>query len=387
MYRNLPSYTESKSKQSQIDENLKLNADWQFQKNKFQSVFRFGYFNDKLNYTDSLAQIDSRSSVRTIIAETDNIYLVKQHRFNLGANFTSYQSNFVAYQTNRVLNKLAFFAAYKTVFLKQKMQYHLALRKEYTNLTLVPVTGNTGISYKAHHLVTLKINANKSFRQPTLNDLYWLPGGNPNLKPEQAYEIDGGVELHLKKNNYALLIEGTYFNKHTTNWIIWRPINSGIWSPQNITEVYSRGTETKSEFSYQKKQVNLKLIVNTAYTRATNQTSNSENDNSVGRQLTYTPRYTGQMSAYASYKKIVLLVTQNYTGYRFTTSDNSSWLNPYSVTNCKLSYSYQYHKTTFDTFLTVNNLFNNHYSIISNRPMPLRNLEVGLSMKFHNRSK
>lgn len=383
MFRNLPSYTESKSTQSQLDENLKLNADWQFQKNKFQSVLRVGYFTDKLNYADSLAQIESNNTVRTFITENDNTYRFKNHWFNVGVIGTSYQSDAIAYQENKSLNKFAFFVAYKTFLLKQKIQYSFALRKEFTNLTVVPITGNTGVLYKLHKLLAVKVNAHKSFRQPTLNDLYWQPGGNPNLKPEEAYEVEGGVDFNFKKNNYSLSFQGTYFNKHTTNWILWRPINSSIWSPQNIAEVYSRGTETKTELVYQKKDVLFKSMLNTAYTLATNRKSNLENDNSIDRQLIYTPRYTGQLTAYLTYKKIGIMYSHSYTGYRFTTVDNTSWLNPYFIGNLKLSYSYLFHQTNFDAFFSVNNLFNSKYTVVSNRPMPLRNFELGLSIRFN----
>ena len=153
-----------------------------------------------------------------------------------------------------------------------------------------------------------------------------------------------------------------------------------MWSPQNIAKVYSRGLETKTELAYQKKHTVLKLILNTAYTLSTNQQQKNSNDNSLGKQLAYTPRYTGQSSIYVSYKKINILFSQSYTGYRFTTADNNAWLMPYYMANVKASYSYQYKKTNFIFFGTINNLFNKNYSAVANRPMPLRNFEVGVSI-------
>ena len=56
-----------------------------------------------------------------------------------------------------------------------------------------------------------------------------------------------GLEFNYSKNNFRALVEATYFNRHTTNWIIWLPTTSSYWSPRNIVEVYSRGTETKTQ--------------------------------------------------------------------------------------------------------------------------------------------
>jgi vitamin B12 transporter len=381
-HRNLPSYTTVPSQQNQEDENLKLNADWNYSKRKIKSIIRLAFFKDALDYTDSLAGIYSKTNVRTLIGESDNTYTLKNHTFNIGANATSYRSDSITYDTTHTLTKLAFFAAYKLQAFQSKLNYNISIRKEFTNLTTVPFTGNTGIHYQIHHLIAAKINANSSFRQPTLNDLYWKPGGNPNLKPEQGYEIDGGLEFKYQHKKIAILFEGTYFNRHTTNWITWLPTANNYWSPQNIAEVYSRGTETKTELAFRQHDFFFKLMVNTSYVLSTNTKSKSENDNSVGRQLTYTPRYAGNMGIYITYKKASLLINQTYTGYRFVSTDNTTWLNPYYTANIKVSYQYTVKKMSFEFFLSINNVLNKNYAVVSNRPMPLRNFEAGIVLKY-----
>jgi len=387
MDRNLPSYSSAVSKQKQLDENLKLSADWNYNKRKLNSTIRFGYFNDQLNYTDSIAQIYSETSIKTIIAESDNISKHKNHTFNFGINFTSHQSETKNYNETHGLKKIALFAAYKLNLLNSKFTYNFAARKETTNQTEIPFTGNTGIHYQLTKLIATKINANTSYRQPTLNDLYWNPGGNKNLKPEESYEIDGGIELNYNKNNFTLLFEATYFNRHTTNWIIWLPTDNAYWSPKNIAEVYSRGTETKTELRYNKKDFQIKLILNTSYVLSSNEKSKNENDNSTGKQLIYTPRYTGQSSISISYQKLNFIFNNTYTGYRFTSTDNTNWLNPYYIANIKCSYPYSFNTINMELFCAVNNLFNKNYAVVLNRPMPLRNYEIGMRINYHKNKK
>lgn len=400
--RNLPSYTTFPSKQSQLDENIKLNADWNYTKRNLNSTIRLGYFNDKLNYTDSIANIFSKSTIKTFIGESDNTYTHHNHKLNFGINYTQYKSDhfdrvplrnplipdLIGYKVNsHELDKFSLFAAYKLSLLNSKLNYNLAIRKEFTNQTEIPFTGNTGIHYQLLKQLAAKINANTSFRQPTLNDMYWNPGGNPNLKPEEGYDIDGGLEFNYSKNNFRALFEATYFNRYTTNWIIWLPTNNTYWSPRNIAEVYSRGTETKTELSYAKKDLLLKIIINTSYVLSTNQVKINENDNSVGKQLIYTPRYSGQASFLMKCKNISLLFNNNYTGYRFTSTDNTSWLNPYYIANLKCSYSYSFSTINMELFCSINNVFNKNYVVVSNRPMPLRNYEAGLCMNYHKLKK
>jgi iron complex outermembrane receptor protein len=397
--RNLPSYSTAISKQNQQDENLRLSADWNYSKRRLNSTLRAAYFNDKLNYNDSLANIYSKSTTNTFIGESDNVYVYKNHKLNFGINYTQYKSNlydkkpgsYTVLNADTIirheLDKMALFAAYQLSLFGNKLNYNLSVRKEFTNQTGIPFTGNTGIRYQLLKWIALKANANKAYRQPTLNDLYWPQSGNPNLKPEEGYEVDGGIETKLSKKNLSFLFEATYFNRHTTNWIIWLPGNNGLWSPRNIAEVYSRGTETKTELTYAQQYLRIKLIINTAYVLSTNQKSLNENDNSVGRQLTYTPRYTGQASLVVSYQKFVFLFNQSYTGYRFTATDNTSWLYPYYLANAKVSYGYSFSTVDVELFAGINNVFNKNYMVVTRRPMPLRNFEAGIALHYTQKKK
>ena len=381
-FRNLPSYSALVSKQTQADENIKINVDWNYRKNQLKSIVRLGYFNDVINYTDSTASIFSKSTVNTWVGESDNSYRIKKDVVNFTVNAANYSTHSGDYDGLKMLQKLAFILSYKGSVFKQRLLYNLSARKEYTNLTTIPITANMGVLYQPCKIVGFKLNANKSFRQPTLNDLYWKQGGNPLLKPEESYEVEGAIILQYGKNSSKISIEGTYFNKHTTNWIIWLPNSTSYWSPQNIAKVYSRGFETAIVYTYEQKKYLVKFNLNTAYILATNEQSKFENDNSVGKQLIYTPRYTGNANVSLATKKWSLLISQNYVGYRFTSSDNSSWLMPYYLTNCKVSYVLQAQQTTFTFFASVNNMFNKNYAVVDNRYMPLRNAELGISIGF-----
>lgn len=392
-FRNLPSYSALVSKQHQEDKNLKLSGDWTYTKQRLSAVLRLAHFNDALNYIDSIASIFSNSTIKTTIIESDNRYNYGLHSFNIGANYTHYQSNLHSISGNiddtykHYLEKLAFFAAYKLRLFQSKLTINLAIRKEFTSQTEIPFTGNAGLNYRLTNHITLKANANTAYRQPTLNDLYWTPGGNLNLKPEESYEADGGIEVKLSKDHFSLLMEVTYFNRHTTNWIIWLPTAGGYPSPKNIAEVYSRGTETKTELSYSKKDFMAKLVIHSSYVLSTSEKAISENDNSLDRQLIYTPRYNGQATLLLNYKSVSVLFNQNYTGYRFTSTDNTSWLNPYYLANMKVSYHYSFKSVRAEFFGTINNLFNKNYMVVANRPMPLRNYEAGITLQYSKKNK
>lgn len=385
--RNLPIYTGIISQRNQQDQNLKANIDWNYSRNNLNNTLRFGFLNDKIIYNDSAIQLQSTNQLNTFIAESDNYYTIQNHRFNFGINYTTYHVYVSENIPQTSLNKLALYAAYQVRFLKDKMKYHLSIRKEFSEPFQIPFTGNTGLLFEMNKIINLKINGGKSFRQPTLNDLYWNPGGNINLKPEEAYDFDGGIEFHYSKNNYHINIEATYFNRHTNNWIIWLPSENGYWSPSNLAKVYSRGTETSSEIRWVKKDFGVTLKISTSYVLSTNEATTNINDKSEGRQLIYTPRYTGNGNLQFSYKRFSILYSQGYTGYRFTATDNSSWLPPYSIGNIKLSYGYRMKNLDAEFYFNINNLLNKNYMIVKNTPMPMRNVEGGITLHYHKKNK
>ena len=43
--------------------------------------------------------------------------------------------------------------------------------------------------------VMVKASVSRNYRFPTLNDLYFLPGGNPDLKKEHGFTYDAGLSF------------------------------------------------------------------------------------------------------------------------------------------------------------------------------------------------
>ena len=380
--RNIPNFTQQISKKYQLDQSLRFNADWEIKKQKLNSVFRMAYFNDVLNYSDSIAAIYSKSKVHTFIMESDNNYKLKQGTIHFGVNNSLYQTDTENYDTIHKLNKLAFFAGYNISLLKSKLNYSIFLRQEFTNQIVIPYTGNSGLTYNLNKHFLAKINISKSYRQPSLNDLYWKQGGNINLKPEDSKEIEGGMVSQFTFNRTKLQVEVTYFDRLTNNWIIWLPGDNGYWTPRNLLQVHSRGTETKTTLTYLKNKLFLKLDLSTSYILSTNTKNINVNDNSKDRQLIYSPRYAGYATFLIQYKKLTIYYNYNYTGYRFTSTDNTSWLMPYHISNLKIATNFNFEKTKLVIFGACNNLANKNYVVVKNSPMPLRNFEFGLSFQF-----
>jgi len=97
----------------------------------------------------------------------------------------------------------------------------------------------------------LRASYGKSFRAPTLNDLYFTDSygdiGNPNLQPEHAEEYEGGIEQSLGTGNS---LKFTAFNRRISDLIIWQPLPSNpfAFTPKNLGRARVTGTETELHF-------------------------------------------------------------------------------------------------------------------------------------------
>jgi iron complex outermembrane receptor protein len=225
-----------------------------------------------------------------------------------------------------------------------------------------------GASFALARWLTLRANAQHTFRDPTLNELYYFPGGNADLNPERGWTEDAGYTLNIKYKKWSMHHDLSVYNRNIHDWILW--IGGAIWTPHNISEVHSRGVETENNITYTTGQWQLHLGVNTAYVLATTVHSYIYNDGSSGKQIPYTPRYNGQLNVGVSYRNITVNYNHTYTGYRFTTSDESYYLLPYQTGNVQLSARLRYDGRTLQLSGQCNNIWNEKYQVVALRPMP-----------------
>jgi vitamin B12 transporter len=231
-------------------------------------------------------------------------------------------------------------------------------------------------AYQLTGWLALRANVQYTYRAPTLNELYFFPGGNAGLKPERGWNGDAGYTVKVKPGRFTFYHDVSVFTRDIHDWILW--IGGAVWTPHNIAEVHSRGVETENYATYTIGDWKLHLGVNTASVLATTVSSYIFNDGSVGRQIPYTPRYNGQANIGFSYKQLSVNYNQTYTGYRFTTSDESEYIPPYTTGNLQLMYKAAVHGHGLLFTGQCNNIWNGHYEVVAYRPMPGANWLLGV---------
>ena len=228
--------------------------------------------------------------------------------------------------------------------------------------------------FQENQKLILGLNIGKNQHFPTLNDLYWQPGGNSNLKNENGYFIDCFINSFINKKSYNFELLISPFASIINNWIIWQPSEFHYWTAQNIKKVFSRGVELNIKI-LKKGKITHKFTANHAFTLST--------DRNLSKQLIYVPKNTGFIFYQMIFRKFSYHFSINFTDKRFTNSSNNSFILPaFWLLNSSISKSFNIKKIKFNLEFNVNNILNFQYQSILYRPMPGRNYGLKISGNF-----
>jgi iron complex outermembrane receptor protein len=310
---------------------------------------------------------------------------IKNFIIKPGLDYTSDWVNSDSYNGNKTRKTLGAFSEFNYTPIKA-LKISLVLRQDMIDWKFLPFIPALGIEYKPFNDINLTVSANlcKNYAVPTLNDLYYEPLGNINLKPETDYATEGGIVYNLGRTDKGFFFETTvtgYYSK-MIDLIIWLPTTLGQYKPQNISEVNARGAELGLNLAWSLCRFRFSLNNAYNYCRSTNEKATSANDNSVGKQLIYTPENTLNSTLTVSRSGFYGSYIFSYIGKRFTTSDNTSYMPCYYLSNIIFGKNFYLKKFILSLQLHLNNLFNLDYQSIEDRPMPGRNYAITLKFNF-----
>lgn len=97
--------------------------------------------------------------------------------------------------------------------------------------------------------IRFNVNAERSFRQPTYTDLYYISPanmGNPSLKSEHSTLFSTGFDLTGKRKEFGI----SFFARESTDVIDWvRDTGESVWNVANHGSLMTNGVEMKFQFN------------------------------------------------------------------------------------------------------------------------------------------
>src|SRR5690606_33362836 len=281
----------SRAEEVQEDNQLRWVIDYRYFRGSGSLNVKGGWVKDYMLF--------NRSSTN----ETNLYFLSGEYEWNpmeglnskIGMRYTYIDGDLSSYSAGEERSELYSSTTYQPV---DRLSLSLNLRQSLYNGEWVPFTpslsGQVSVLKSEDRNLLLNAAISKSYKIPTLNDRFWIPGGNPKLDPEESLSWEAGLDYARKFRDKATLNAGlTYYRMNVDNRIIW--LRQGtIWSPSNIRSVINQGLEGRLEGSYALGNLQLKADVQYAYNQARNQTMINSNDRSFGKQLPYTPLHKMQ---------------------------------------------------------------------------------------------
>lgn len=264
---------------------------------------------------------------------------------------------------------------------KRWVSAQILLREDVIDGEFSPVQGLIGVEVKPTKWFFMKANVSRNFRAPTLNDHYWVPGGNQDLESESGFSWEAGLGVRFKKERFNLEATGTYFRSEIDNWIIWLPEGS-LWTPKNKRAVSVQGVEARLTLALSIGKVLFNLNGAYSYVSSTVKNAATETDASLGKQLIYVPHHQAKVNLSMNIHGLLVLYGYNYTGERFTTSDNEHLLEAFQFSYLSFGYSHKFANHAVGLNFTIENLFNKEYQTIAWRPMPGRSFLINLNYQF-----
>jgi vitamin B12 transporter len=371
-YRQISSAIGIESKgEHQTDEVLRLMGEWRHGKKKTFQHLRLAFIKDELNYIDTSIAINSLISVDSYKASYNfNHYFNYLLKISAQVNAGTDIANSTGIGSQQERNRQSVFLQFE-----QKSnwgyQYNIAVRQEVINGELTPIIPTIGVKYfltKNHHFA-INANAARNYKAPSLNELYWNPGGNPDLLSEIGFTSEMGLTYQYRKLSFGV---SPYYSL-IDNWIQWLPQENGIWTPINVKQVENKGIEIniKKVFKISNK-AKLNLHSGYNYVNSINKSSILTSDNSIGRQLIYVPKHTFNIVMKLELKKWSFAYNQTVTGKVFIDATNTTYMPYYAPADISISYSLKKGMKSTDIGIKISNLYNEDYQIMANRPLPGR---------------
>jgi len=367
------------SQDVQNDAAIRLSAHYQIERGTTLWQGQVGYLRDWLEFNGGTPIIGRRFIVKSQYEWAPSPQWQLSSGFQ-GTLATAQSANFEAQgaaEDRLALYALAKYSPVPTVVLSANIRQSLVQGYR------VPFTPSVGAEWTflqaAGHRLTIKGQAARAYRVPTLNDRFWQPGGNPGLAPENSLNAEAGLVHRFASAGFNIQTELTAYTLEVDDWIIWLPTGA-VWSPQNIRQVQGRGAEALVNASGTFSAVQWQLNATAAWNTTVNLTPLAGTGQETQNQLPYTPETRANATYTVQFMGWHAGVEWQHTGSRRV--NNTESLPAFNLWGLRAGHEFSGPLNGLSLFAQVQNLFNKQYQNMRLLAMPGTNWVLDLRYRF-----
>jgi vitamin B12 transporter len=249
-----------------------------------------------------------------------------------------------------------------------------------------PFTPSLGAEYqlvqKENYRLSLKGSYARSYRAPTLNERHWKDLGNPDVRPENGWNKEAGIEYKYKPfANHSFNSSVTVYHNRVKDWTYWNPAMS--YHVENLQQVLARGVEVQAGYQYHSAILGAGINGGYAFNKSSQERAyDAYSSDIIGKQLAFVPLQSGNVNAFVSYKSVRLTGQVLAVDKRYTTFDNSQYLDGYMLVNILAESTIKVQKVALRFQGQVFNVGNAFYLNVRNNAMPGRSFALSLTFSY-----
>ncbi|MFM8917474.1 MAG: TonB-dependent receptor plug domain-containing protein, partial [Bacteroidota bacterium] len=367
-----PLMTDPSSEATQSDSSLRLVGTYKINKHNWGVHANGGIYYEHQRYEDPEYSINSYYPSRTLTGDIEwRRVLSRSFIFSAGSNYAASSAKFAEYGTD--LRRRELFSIYSGIKFNhlEKLKAQLNFRKEmlYANApSFTPQLGLEASIYK--NVVILFSSIGRNYHIPSMNDLYWVPGGNPDLLAEDAWNAELGLELKLPTFEKTK-IRINAFGSKTENWIRWQPTTGGIYAPDNLRKVETKGGELLITHRQSFRKSIIDFTAEYSFVSSCLiETYHASEIHLLGNQLMYIHNHKATAGVFYKRGNTSVVINHSFTGSRYTDTDNTQWLDGYVLADLRLEHWLELKRSAVAITAGLFNLYNTEYQIMPYRPTP-----------------
>lgn len=371
---------------SQRDQGFRNAVEWRYKYIRIRSALLI----DQLYYRDTLSGLESFSHAVTQTNEAEMFRNLKRYHTIYGGLHQSFNTVHLQEYASGVAkrNRIALLAGYRYKSKSNRLKATLNARIEWVDHKFLPPTFSAGADWALNESLSLRANVGRIYRIPTLNDLFWYPGGNADLKPESGWSQEAGLHFDktLSSSGLSITADVALYYTLIDQRILWLPsFGNPWWTPVNVNTNSILGSDVSGGLQWQNRNWMIAVSLGAQYVYS----STPDLYNGKTRIMMYTPQWLASGAVSAGWKGYTLSVRNQYTGKRFTTSDNSSFLPSFYLLSVHFQKEFKLpvpesktftRKPSLLIFGRCDNLLNTSYQNVQARPMPGRSWQAGITV-------
>lgn len=376
--RDLPPHMLSgSSTQEQADGSLRWITSWSHTGFRSQIRVLGGFSSERLRFTDPSVRLDDLSKSMNKIAAVEGSHrLCSALRLEgqLAVQHAEATSDGYSGKTEQQQWNLTG----KAVTVRKNLKMVLAVRWGFAGGETLPLLPSINTRWQPNRILSFHGEGSRVYRLPTLNDLYWNIGGNPDLRPENGWSASSGFTIQDTHGQIAWSIKSSLFYISLIDAITWLPNDQAYYRAINMHSLVSKGLESSMNINWTRPGWTISATWNPTLVSSVIGNTDPDLNHLTNRQLPYTPRLAHKGAFEVVRHQFTIRYQYQYNGYRFTTEDHGYFLPPYHVSDLLVTWRKKDSRAPLTLTFAVKNLFDEEYQVMAWRAMPGRSFQLGM---------